>query len=521
VVLERLARVYRERPAQLLAGCTMLAFALRVACAPFGAPLNLDAFAYLLKAREIVDGLWVPIRTHAIGWSVFLAPAIWFGDRWPTPAQIALVRIVASAVGALTLVPVYLIARTVDDVTGTIAIVLCVFAIQSIHVAVRGLSEPLHTLLLVSAVAVALDAGTRTTAAIVAGICSGLAAAVHPTGLLVAVLALGVIAGNTGRRLRGAAIMTAAAIAVAAPAAVQRQQAFGTPLSYGENNRLFADSPADMWNPHQPVQTAAGFVRNHTASAMLRWLIVDGLFAELRDLAQKGLTLPVVPFAIWGAWIAIGFRGGRLLLTAAALFLGAWILPYPVLGASRHLAPVLPMLLVVVSLGLARLQRAGHRRWATALVVVFAVGHTTAAFVERYQLLHDETVDGREWGAWVASHVRGRLAVIEGQELIMMHLPDARIGGADITTIYAPHSGLSLVRPGSFATLDGAMRWLRDQGTTHVLVDYRNPSPSYFEALRSSRPAFLDDVYASPDGSQWPVRIYRIDWDRTTLGRSP
>jgi hypothetical protein len=298
---------------------------------------------------------------------------------------------------------VYLIARrTVDDVTGTIAIVLCVFAIQSIHVAVRGLSEPLHTLLLVSAVAAALDAGTRTTAAIVAGICSGLAAAVHPTGLMVAVLALGVIAGNTGRRLRGAAIMTAAAIAVAAPAAVQRQQAFGTPLSYGENNRLFADSPADMWNPHQPVQTAAGFVRNHTASAMLRWLIVDGLFAELRDLAQKGLTLPVVPFAIWGAWIAIGFRGGRLLLTAAALFLGAWILPYPVLGASRHLAPVLPMLLVVVSLGLARLQRAGHRRWATALVIVFAVGHTTAAFVERYQLLHDETVDGREWGAWVA-----------------------------------------------------------------------------------------------------------------------
>lgn len=520
MILDALERAYRDSPVRVVILSLVAAVALRLLFTPFGAPLNLDAYAYLLKAAELTRGETTPIHTHAIGWSVALAPVVWLAQSRSMLAQMNVARIVACAVSAIGVVPFFVILKaTVDDRAGAIALVLFPFFLQLIAVAVRGMSEPLHMLLLLTALAGALRARQQPVATMVAGVASGLACWVHPTGLLVPILAVTVLvtAERADRRdLTAAVAIAAIALVVAAPALVQRARAFGGPLDFGDNNRILGESGAEMWSPDVPIPTVRDYLATHSIGAMLRRITIDGLGAELDDFAQRSLTLPVVPFAVCGIWLAWRSPRARPLAAALLLFLAAWVIPYPVLGAPRHLATILPLAIACLAICLAGLSKVRSGSLiAVALIVALAIGHSTAATVQRYRLRHDEAMAGVEWGAWTAANVRGRIAIREGQELIMMHLPDAVIGGLDINTMAAPRSGLALVKPGRFDSLDDAMEWMHRNGVTHLVLDYVEDPPKYLEPLRAhpDQP-YLTELFSTVGRSAWPVRVVAIRWDR-------
>ena len=108
----------------------------------------------------------------------------------------------------------------------------------------------------------------------------------------------------------------------------------------------------------------------------------------------------------------------------------------------------------------------------------------------------------------------------KGYELVMTYLPDATVGGVDIHTMYAPRTGLALLRPGDFPTLDDAFSWLRKDHVTHLLVDGRYHKGTCFEPLISAvtLPPFLIERYANGREARWPVRVFEIHWDRYAPG---
>jgi hypothetical protein len=516
VSFDALIRARRAHPSLFLVACVLLAFVVRLAATPFDAPLNLDAFAYLLKATEIARGFFTPIGTHAIGWSLLLAPFVALVPHAPVMTQMNLARVVACAIGALGLVPLSAIVReTVDETTGAVAMVAYLFALQLVDVSVRAWSEPLHTLLLLTAVAGALVSRTRPAAGAAGAAAAGAAYWVHPTGLIVPVIALVIVGmrARRGTRLRSLAGCAAIAIVVAAPAGYQRARAFGSPLSFGQNNRLFADSSEDMWSEHLPIPTLRDYVARHTPGDIAYRLVLQGFANEIKDLGTYSLTLPVVPFALYGVWVALRRPGLRPVVGALGVFYAAWALPYYVLGTARHLAPALPLALIVAATGLVTLASHWSRPtiWITGALCLLAIGHSAAAGVQRHQQLHDRNRSGLEWGRWIATHVRGRVAIVEGQELVMMHVPDATVGGVDINTMYGPETGLSLIRPGHFPTLEAAVAWMRSAGATHVVIDYQYTFPPYFDRLRDAPPpSYLMERYATGPGSAWPVRVYEF-----------
>lgn len=522
----RLAAAYARRPAAFVAAAAAVAFAVRLAATPFDVPANLDVHAYALKAREIAAGDLTPIRSHAIGWSLLLAPVVWLMPEAPMMTVLNATRIVASAVDALVLLPfAVLVRQTLDPRAQPLALLFYPFALLLVRMAVRGFSEPLLTLLLVGAVAGVL-AGRRSRPALVAGACAaGLACWVHPTGVVVPIIAalVAAVASARGRRAGALATVVAIALVVAAPAALQRARTFDGPFDYGANTRFFLEHRADVWSPHVASPGWREYLVSQPPARIVDRLIVRGAGATLWDFATDVVHVPLVPFVVYGAWQAVHAPALRPVVWTLAIFLLSWMPVYELFGTGRHLAPVLPFALILAAAGIAAPAHARRHAgaWMLAAAVAFAAGESTAAGVQRQQALRGEEIDGLAWGRWVAEHVRGRLALSKGHELVMMHVPDARIGGADIFTMSAPRTGLALIRPGHFSTLDDALAWMHKRGVSHLLVDGLYDAGTSYAPLLSAAPLppWLIERYVSGAGSRWPVRVLEIRWDRYERGR--
>jgi hypothetical protein len=510
----RLVALEARRPAALVVMAFLLALAVRLAAAPFGTPANVDVFAYALKAREIAQGDLTPIRTHAIGWSLVLAPVVALVPGAPMLQVLDLVRLVAGVLGAAAVVPFAALARrALDPPARLAALLLFPFALLPVRMAVRGFAEPLFTLLLLGALAGALG-GAR--GRVVGAAAAGFAWVTHPTGVAVPVITAVVtaMAAPRGMRLGRATLVLAIALAVAAPAAGQRARAFDGPMDYGFNTRFFVEHRQDVTSASLEPPTLVEYVAATPPARILDRLVVRGAGAVAWDLAVDVLHLHVVPFLAVGCWLAVGTGTLRAVLVAAGLFVASWVPVYELFGTGRHLAPVVPLALLLGAAGLvAFASRARHPgAWVLAALVAFAAAESTVAAVQRHRALHDETADGLVWARWVAANVRGRLALARGHELVMLHLPDATIGGLDILSMSAPRTGLALVRPGHFPTTEAAFAWLRANGVTHLLVDGLRDAPSWHAPLLTapSPPPGLADRYATPPGSRWPVRVFEV-----------
>jgi hypothetical protein len=519
-VWTRLIQIYDEHPAVFVGSLVAIGFLLRLAVTPFNTPVDLDVFAYMIKAIEIDRGEWTPVRSHAIGWSILLAPVVAMTRNLPTLTLMNITRVAASLVGALVVVPfAFLVRETLDRRAQVLALLLCPFALLLVRISVRGFAEPALTFVLIGAAAAAVAAHRRAGAWIAAAILAGTGFWFHPTGLLNIVIAAVIVLVTVGRneRLRVAGAVIALAAVVSVPAGVQRERAFGSAMDFSFNNRFFATSDLEMYTPRVTSPSLREYFATHSTGEILDRFVVRGLGAELKTFSLDVLHGLLVPLVAIGYWLAVRDRRLRPHVIALTLFLAAWVPVYELYGNGRHLSVALPFALALAAAAVAYVTRTVRHAgaWALAAAMTFAVAESTAAAVQRQRALHDESLAGLEWGRWTAEHVRGRLAISGGHELVMMFLPDASVGGADIFSMYAPRTGLALIRPGEFPTLDEALKWMKTQQVTHLVVDPRDEGTPYLAPLASGDPPpYLIEEYASPRDSEWPVRIFRFRWDR-------
>ena len=260
---------------------------LRLAFLPFGAVLREDAFAYVVKAGEIADGSLLPMSSHAIGWPLALAPFIAIAGRSPLGGGMEVTRAVTlvAAVGLLWLTA--RLARSLLDGTGTVvALFFAACSAVLVYSASSGMAEPLFTVLLLAALlAVNRCAGSGDTPWS-AGVWAGLSWWVRPHGVIAVagvVLAVAADRHGTERRLapvpgRAVAVLLTSCL-IAAPAAVQRHAAFGSPLTFGENDKfLLAAQKEHVWSANVPPVSVREFVKTLTPAVVAdRLLAVRGV----------------------------------------------------------------------------------------------------------------------------------------------------------------------------------------------------------------------------------------------------
>lgn len=513
-----------------MAGLVTAAGLIRLAFVPFDRVLTEDAFGYLIKALEITRGDLTPMATHAIGWPLALAPFVALAPGSGITAAMTIARVVSVLAAALVMIPLWsLCARLVDRRTGRLALALVGVSTFLIGTAVSAMAEPLFTLLLIGAVAAVVRAREHPAAAAWAGALAGLSFWVRPHGAIaVAAVWLALLVSrhadgtrtHSWRRLLGAALVT---LVAAFPAAVQRQIAFGSPVDFGENVKILVDQPEQILSPNVAAPSPSEYLSTHSAGEIVDRIAVQGVWRVLRQTAVYIVTLPLLPFFLAGLarrWRDPAFRP---VLVVTGVWLAA-LIPHAH-GGERHLFPVIPLVMLLVADGFERLARRfnAYRFFRAVFVAGVVVVSLSAAAWYRHRALNDGTRDALVWGRWAAANVRGTLAIVEGSAAVMMFLPDTSAAGVGLMDLYAPRTGLRVIRPGVFPSLDEAMAWMRGVGVTHLAVDDHNIGRRpYLEDVRdpATRPACFRQIYADDAGaSAWAMRIFEIDWPSCAGGR--
>jgi hypothetical protein len=513
-----------RHPARCVSAAVLVSLLVRLAFTPFGLVLVSDAYAYVVKALEIARGDLTPMRSHAIGWPLAMAPAWLALPDMAMTARMDVARALSCVLGAATVVPVYGLARALLGAPRALLVVaLFTFSPVLVRSAGSAMTEPLFTLLFVVALWAALDAGRPGVSPLLAPAVAGLSFWVRKDGLFIAAVVLAVL-WLRWRAIspRPARLMAAAALAfvvVAAPPAWQRYRTFGSPTDFGANNKYFVDEREHVWSSNVPTPGFLEYVRTHGAGDLVDKLVWHGFLKATRQVVLYAIGLPLLPFFAWG--LAVERRNPAFV--AVPVSLTVWLVGLtPVTqfyDSARHVYPILPLLLVPTAAGvvdLARRSRSPHL-WGGGLLAVYAAVSLGASAYNRGVALQSPDRDGPEWGRFVATHVKGKVALVEEASFVMMHLPDASVAGVGLMDLYAPRSGLSTVRPGSFARLSEAMTWMRSEGVTHLVVDELNVErrPYLKEIDPGAPPPYLELLYSNfESGSRWKVRVYAIRWER-------
>lgn len=498
----------------------LLSLAVRLYFTPFGFVLREDAYAYLLKSLEITKGNFIPVHTHAIGWPLFMSPFLYFFGSNSLFQNMAYARIISIFIAAITIFPLaYLGKKLLGNKNLFALLVLFAFAPPLVSTSTSALTEPLFILLFLLSICFIIKARDNINYILLSSLVGAFAYYVRFNGILIlAVIILSFLLlkkqiKNFSYRYIFFAILIF--FGVSAPVLYQRYYYFGSPFDYGSLNKYFVDSRQEVWSENIKGPSLAEYLRTHTFSQILDKFLVHGFFGVVYDYFFYVVPPLILFFFLYGAIAKFDDLKFAPLYLALAFSVGSLMPLYHVMTVPRYLYPTIPLVLIFASIALHDFfQNTRYKNISLALFltifIVFSASHLSQ-LKESQQFSFNDL----DWARWSAKNIKGRIAIIEGGDLIMMNLPDTVIGGVELHRLSAPQSNLSIIRPGYFKNLSSAMEWFKNSGVTHLAIDYRIDIRPYLKDIYTEGKVqtYLTQVYSNEDSpSKWKMKIYYIDW---------
>lgn len=517
---------YLEDHFLLLVGLFFLiALAVRLFFTPYDVILREDAFWYWKASWIITLGDFSPNSTQHIGWPLFMSPFLYFFNDQSMVQQMQIARTVSVFVGALSIIPLAYIGKYVLDRAGLVVVlILFTFSAPLIKLASSGMSEPLFILWILTSLYFSLRSSDDQRYLLLSALFAAFAYWVRPNGIFllpVIFSAFFLLRPHASKaNYRYLIYIVAIFFLVSTPFLYQRYDAYGSPFSYGENGKYFVDSYRQVWSENIQSPSLVSYLKTHSFTDHVDKFVINGTVKIAITYGEK-----IIPPLLAFPFLYAVFRSfsNRRLLVLVGVFL-VWIISltpvFSIYGASRHLIPTIPLVFVVGMFGCTQLLN--NHRHKLALLAIFAL---TLVLWSVYPVVSvhvsppeykTRVMDGFEWGQWAAQNLTGKLAVIEGADLIEMNLLDPTNSGIQQEGSNATQPKLEAIRPGDFNDLSTAMIWFKEIGVTHLLLDdlniQRRPYLKEIAASGQTQP-YLREVYSNYDtGSRWKVRILEIDW---------
>ena len=495
-----------------------------------------DSYIYTLKALEITKGDWSPIRTHSVGWPAFLAAFFYFWQSSSIFENFLYAIIITTIVSSALIFPLAYLSGRLLYLKRNILLVLLSFIFTYSLIIPEGtliiLSEPLFSFLFLLALCFIFKARDQSGFIFLAAAISALAYFVRPTGLFLLPILLISYWLLTKHWLRLRILYSVFIIiiffVVALPFLYQRHLYFGSAFDYGGNSEYFIENYTSAWGDVFPKTSFFNYLNQHSLTDWFKKFVVAGFFLALTYFFYS--ILPLIFFFIIG-WSTS--KDNRLWLITKIIFVVWFIGLIPVFSIyylPRHFFPVLPLALIMAVAGFRQLvgNRENHYRLDSAFIIyqiIILFLSTSILIWAMKTLAKDISLNRRDalvWAQWAAVNVKGKVAVGDGSDILMMNLSDARIGGRGMMDMIAPQSGLSTIYPGKVEQLDDLREWFREKEVTHLLLDDERWSPVFFLPSKHLKiytgediPDYFKEIYSNyQTNSQWKVRLFKIDWEK-------
>jgi 4-amino-4-deoxy-L-arabinose transferase-like glycosyltransferase len=528
----------------------LISFLVRLTAVNWSSLLQKDAFVYLLQALDMVHGNFIPSASQSVGLSLWATPFFLIFGNDSIFHNMTVARVVSCLFGAAVIFPLYILAKELCEKRAR-TLVLIMFAFLSTLVlnAAEFLTEPLFSFFFLFSLyfsvryikkksilslnqtppSLPLSRGgtEKPTPAFghpsgegniyLSFLFAGLAYYVRPNGffLLAILLSTYLIVGwkNLRKMILPSLIGIIIFFAVAAPFLIQRDLAFGSPFTYGENDKYWVEDYSQVWANNIPVPSLGDYLRGHDAKQIFDRFVFEGAVRVAFDLFRPK-DLPLLAFfLLLGFGLNIFKKEFWPLYISLAVFFAGLSLVYFVFNTSRHVFPLFPILLIFMAAGVYEVLK--NHKYKELLLGLFIVCFIMLSATALYKAATPATTMPT-WAVWAAENVRGRIGVVEGGDFIIMNLPDATTAGVNQKDLYAPKSGLSVTRPGVFKDLPEAMKYFKKTGMTDIIYDDHVGGRAYLrEMLRPEYQGWFKEIYSNASSSDsWKVKIYEIEWDK-------
>jgi 4-amino-4-deoxy-L-arabinose transferase-like glycosyltransferase len=501
----------------------ILSLAVNVFYTPFDIVLREDAYFYILKAMEIASGDLTPTLTHAIGWPLLIAPFLQVFNVQSVTDAMFFARILSVLFGALSVIPLAFIAKKLlEKKTALVLLSLFVFYPILIISSTTAFTEPLFTFLFLTMILFAIKATDNKRYIFIASAIAGIAYYVRSNGIILLVILL--LSFYVMRKQipdfkkRYLLAIIAIFFLVSGPFLYDRAVEFGSPTYYGLNSKYFADSYQQAWGDNVPVIGPLEYMLTHSVVDYFDKFVIHGGLSIIKDYSFYVLSPIILFFFLYG--FLRHFKDNNL-KPLSILFI-VWFLSfsvvYQVFDTPRHFYATIPFALIFSAFAIEHIfKEEKYKNLSLTLFTLVFVGFSVLTVNQAFYNDQSGNVqDGLEWGQWVSKNIEGKIVIIEGWDLIMMHLPDSKAGGIGIFNVYAPESNITILRPGYFNNFLEAMDWFKETNVTHIVFEedqiYRR---SYMTQIYNNGRAlsYLNIVYSNHDtDSLWKVKVYEIDW---------
>jgi len=467
---------------------------------PCGEVLRKDAFAYLVKAVQITHGDWTPLEHGVMGWPIFQAFFLKLFNVSSIFYAMIVSRLLSVILMAAIIIPCYFLCRKILNPYATVvALSGIALSPRFIYMGKDAMTEPLFLLLAVTVVVLLTnDEACSPARMLCAAALAGLSFWVRPNGLFLLPVVFGSVLFAVFRHRKNFSLLFAAPLVFFLVALFQlydRFRTFGGALHFGANSKYLVSSYQDVWAVNVSAPTWREYILTNSWPDYFHKFVENGLFKVLGYVHR--LPGHVWPYLFWVACVFfLVVKKDRKLVPIWLVFTFFILGLVPVAdiyGTLRHVYVLLPFLIIIAAkfLGelIARIPARTARFFCTCIFVVFLIMQAgipgrTALYSPALPMVHDR------WAKWAAGHLTGMTAIIEGADLIQMHLSYETLGRMNID--HAPDA-LSLFRPGNYPHLAAAMKDLDAVQTRYLLLDPLN---------MRQRP-FFNEVYAQEWQGTW------------------
>lgn len=498
-----------------------LSFAIRFYITNFDIILRKDAYVYLMKALEISQGNFTPVESQAIGLPLFTAPIFYFFGSESIFQNMALAQLISVIIGSAMIFPLFLLVKELTSKKTVHLLVLSLFTFCSplIQSSPSFLTESLFGLLFLFSIYFFIRSIHGLCHTIPAFFFAALAYYVRPNGIFIfAILVFSfllihykTLKQNYKYLLYGVIVFWV----VSAPFLYQRADLFGSPFTYGENDKYFVNSYDMVWADNIEVPSLFDFIREYGLRGIIRKFIINGFMQVFFDFSRILITPILSIFFLYGFSKNIFCKKYIPLYISIIIFIAGSSVVYDVYTTVRYILVLAPFILLFVAMGLFDIFK--HKSYSHIILVSFLVLFIFFSYTQYGKTYGSSITYMPSWATWAAQNIQGKIVIRDGGDLILMNIPDATVGETDQATFSAPETGLTTVRPGYFNNLQSAIPYLKNNDITHVAIESRGTEKRRPYLMQVTEPEYKDlfkEVYSNEDSDDpWKMKFYEIQWD--------
>ena len=483
--------------------------------------LNADAFAYLVKTKEIILGDWRPIKSHSFGLSIvssiFLFPFI--DKNYVDLAYYA--KLLNIFYNSIILFPMFLISKQLNFSKLAIFISILIFIFYPTYYQPQQfMTENLFTFIFLFILFFVLkyQETNKNLNLLILFILIALSYYIKPTGLILYISIIIYLCIFNIKKLYNliSIILFSSIFWIASlPFLFHRYIYFGSPFTYGNNDKYFLETYTYVWSDNISNINLFEFLLSTPMIEIIDKFIKNGLMKIFFDLfipisnslnIYSMVTSPIILIFFLVVFLNNLFKVKFSIFIYSFIF---WIFPlslvYEIYGTPRHLYFLIPIIILLSSEGLDKFLKFYKSTKLTniSLLLFFIIFQTINPFYLKYFTGYKE--HDTRYIEWIIDNkIDGNFATIGGDHVLMMYFYNSKVALKDAYNLYDPVHNIYLSPIGYFKNENEAMQYYNDKKINYLLIY----EPSHWRV--KVRP-FLSDMLKNKNGILKFNKIFPVD----------